>query len=39
LEQWEGLGPNDAGAVEIPADSTPAEIGAALRLAFTRCTE
>jgi hypothetical protein len=39
LEAWEGLGPNNAGAVEIPADSSPAEIGAALRLAFTRCTE
>lgn len=39
LEAWEGLGPNNAGAVEIPADSTPEEIGAALRLAFTRCTE
>lgn len=39
LEQWEGLGPNDAGAVEISADGSPAEIGAALRLAFARCTE
>ena len=39
LEAWEGLGPNHAGAVEIPADSPPAEIGAAVRLAFTRCTE
>lgn len=39
LEQWEGLGPNDAGAVEISADSSPTEIGAALRLAFTRCTD
>lgn len=38
-EGWEGLGPNDAGAVEIPADSSPAEIGAALRLAFGRCAE
>lgn len=39
LEQWEGFGPNDAGAVEISADSSSAEIGAALRLAFARCTE
>lgn len=39
LEAWEGLGPNNAGAVEISADSSPAEIGAALRLAFTRCAE
>ncbi len=38
LEQWEGLGADNAGAVEIPADSTTAEIGAALRLAFSRCT-
>ncbi len=39
LEQWEGLGSNNAGAVEIPTDSTTEEIGAALRLAFARCTE
>jgi hypothetical protein len=33
-EQWHGLGAND---VDIPADSSPTEIGAALRLAFSRC--
>lgn len=36
LEGWEG-----STAIEnviLPADSTPAEIGAALRLAFSRCT-
>lgn len=38
LEAWEGLGPNNAGAIEIPANSSPTEIGAALRLAFSRCT-
>ena len=37
LEQWEGLGPNDEGSIEIPADSTPVEIGSAVRLAFSRC--
>lgn len=38
-EGWEGLGKGMEGIVEIPATSTPAEIGAALRLAFTRCTQ
>lgn len=38
-EGWEGLGKGMEGVVEIPATSTPAEIGAALRLAFNRCTE
>jgi hypothetical protein len=37
-EAWEGLGKDDAGRVELPAASSPAEIGAALRLAFSRCT-
>jgi hypothetical protein len=39
LEQW---GREKADLIEdvaIPDTSTPAEIGAALRLAFTRCTE
>jgi hypothetical protein len=37
-EGWKGLGPNNAGVLEISAESTPAEIGAALRVAFSRCT-
>lgn len=36
LEAWSGLGIEEN--VTLPADSTPKEIGAALRLAFTRCT-
>ena len=35
LEGWSGLG--DSEEVHIPADSTPEEIGAALRLGFSRC--
>jgi len=38
LEGWGGSGITEADYVRIPADSTPAEIGAALRLAFSRCT-
>lgn len=37
-EGWEGLGKGTEGIVEIPATSTPTEIGTALRLAFSRCT-
>lgn len=38
LDYWsgKGLGPEDD--VTIPATATPEEIGAALRLAFSRCT-
>ncbi|XBS69206.1 contact-dependent growth inhibition system immunity protein [Acerihabitans sp. KWT182] len=37
LNGWSGDGLTDADNVVIPADSTAAEIGAALRLAFSRC--
>ncbi|WP_174406745.1 contact-dependent growth inhibition system immunity protein [Desulfovibrio subterraneus] len=36
LEAWDGVG--DEATVVIPATSTPEEIGAALRLALSRCT-
>jgi hypothetical protein len=41
LEGWHSLSniSGDDPDVVIPADSTSAEIGAALRLAFSRCTE
>ena len=38
LEAWSGDGISASDRVVIPANSTPAEIGAALRLAFSRCT-
>ena len=38
LEAWDGEGFTEEDYVKIPADSPPAEIGAALRLAFSRCT-
>lgn len=38
LEMWEGLSADGIENVVIPSTSTPAEIGAALRLAFSRCT-
>lgn len=38
LEAWSGDGISESDYVVIPADSSPAEIGAALRLAFSRCT-
>ncbi len=38
LEGWSGTGNKGSDYVIIPADSTPEEIGAALRLAFSRCT-
>mgnify|MGYP001112869634 CR=1 FL=1 len=37
LEAWSGDGIREEDYVKIPADSPPAEIGAALRLAFKRC--
>lgn len=37
-DAWSGDGINKEDYVVIPADSPPAEIGAALRLAFSRCT-
>jgi len=38
LEVWTSKGINDARHVHIPSDSSPSEVGAALRLAFSRCT-
>ena len=38
LDSWSGDGFTEDDHVKIPADSPPAEIGAALRLAFNRCT-
>ena len=39
LEGWSGLRKNDEESkVRLPLDSPPEEIGAALRLAFSRCT-
>ncbi|AWK42761.1 DUF1436 family protein [Photorhabdus laumondii subsp. laumondii] len=37
LEGWSEDGISEADYVIIPADSSPAEVGAALRLAFSRC--
>lgn len=37
LEAWSGDGIRESDYVKISADSPPAEIGAALRLAFSRC--
>ncbi|NDL44379.1 contact-dependent growth inhibition system immunity protein, partial [Photorhabdus laumondii] len=37
LEGWSGDGISVADYVVIPADSSPEEVGAALRLAFSRC--
>lgn len=37
LEAWSGHCISEDDYVVLPADSTPAEIGAALRLAFSRC--
>jgi CDI immunity protein len=39
LERWGRTKGDGIEDVVISADSTPAEIGAALRLAFSRCTE
>jgi Protein of unknown function (DUF1436). len=38
LEGWSGDGFTEQDYVKVPADSPPEEIGAALRLAFSRCT-
>lgn len=38
LEAWSGDGFTDADNVVIAANSTPAQIGSALRLVFMRCT-
>lgn len=38
LEYWSGDGFTEADYIKIPADSPPEQIGAALRLAFSRCT-
>ncbi|NHB61287.1 contact-dependent growth inhibition system immunity protein [Photorhabdus sp. RW14-46] len=37
LEGWSGDGISEADYVIIPANSSPEEVGAALRLAFSRC--
>lgn len=37
LEAWDGDGISEADYVKVPVDSPPAEIGKALRLAFSRC--
>ena len=37
LEAWSGDGIKEEDYVKVPAGSPPAEIGAALRLAFKRC--
>ncbi|UYG03996.1 contact-dependent growth inhibition system immunity protein [Halomonas sp. LR3S48] len=38
LEAWSGDGISESDYVVIPAASSPTEVGAALRLAFSRCT-
>lgn len=38
LEAWSGRGISESDYVVIPSSSSPAEVGAALRLAFSRCT-
>ncbi|MBB3225554.1 hypothetical protein FHW69_000144 [Luteibacter sp. Sphag1AF] len=38
LEAWSGDGISKDDYVVLPFDSSPADIGAALRLAFSRCT-
>ena len=38
LEAWSGDGISKEDYVVIPSDSPPADVGAALRLAFSRCT-
>lgn len=37
LKAWGGKGIKDSDHVVLPVDSSPAEIGAALRLALSRC--
>lgn len=38
LEVWSGKGLSESDYVIIPSGSSPAAVGAALRLAFSRCT-
>lgn len=38
LETWSGEGITEEDYAILPANSSPSEIGAALRLAFSRCT-
>ena len=38
LEAWSGDGIGEDSYVVIPCESSPADIGAALKLAFSRCT-
>ena len=38
LEAWGGNGISKEDCIVIPADSTPSEVGSALRLALSRCT-
>lgn len=38
LEAWSGKGISESDYVIVSANSTPSDIGAALRLAFSRCT-
>ncbi|MCU1719279.1 contact-dependent growth inhibition system immunity protein [Pseudomonas sp. 5P_3.1_Bac2] len=38
LEAWSGNGISESDYVTIPSGSSPSDVGAALRLAFSRCT-
>ncbi|MBW4794999.1 contact-dependent growth inhibition system immunity protein [Pseudomonas tolaasii] len=38
LEFWSGKGISESLHIAVPCESAPADIGAALRLAFARCT-
>lgn len=38
LESWSGKGVSESDYVIIPCDSSPSDVGTALRLAFNRCT-
>lgn len=38
LEAWSGKGVSESDYVIIPSGSSPSDVGAALRLAFSRCT-
>jgi len=37
LEGWSGDGIAEEDHIQLPADSSPSEVGAALKLAFSRC--
>ena len=39
LDEWTTTNTREDDNVRIPLDSSPTEVGAALRLAFSRCTE